>query len=101
MTIVKIPFQSDMKLEMLNGTKTATSRPSKMGEIGDYFVVGGAGFQLTNVSKKPLGEICLNHYKEEGCKSSQHFIDVWSRIHYNKGFIPTWVVFFHEFRRVG
>ncbi len=99
--LVKIPFQTDMRLAVRNGTKTATSRPYKMADVGDCFQIGEIYYQITNVTKMTLGEICLDHYNEEGCKSTQHFIEVWNRIHYNKGFIPTQIVFFHEFRKIG
>ena len=98
--LVYIPFRQDMLKQIKQGAKTATSRPKQTAQIGDYFQVGDSYYKIVNITKKPLGAICLNHYKEEGCQSPQHFIDVWSMIHPIKGFDPTWMVYFHEFRKV-
>ena len=87
MSLIQLPFMPFFEGPMLAGIKTCTSRTSRKGSPGDRFSVFGATFELLDVSLVPLSDVA-NMWKEEGCRSREHFIDVWCCIHPKKGFQP-------------
>ncbi len=95
----RIPFNRWSQERLLRESKTATSRTSQYGNIGDTFRVGDKTFEFTDISKKKLGDIAQNHYLEEGAKSPEEFIEVWNSLH-PKGFDPDQIVDFHKFREL-
>ncbi|MCG2737746.1 MAG: hypothetical protein L6282_15285 [Candidatus Methanoperedenaceae archaeon] len=95
----RIPFNEWSQERLLLGSKTATSRTSQYGKIGDTFQAGDKTFELTDVSRKSLEDIAQNHYLDEGAKSPEEFIRVWNSLH-PKGFDPKQVVYFHKFKEL-
>jgi len=100
MVEVKIPFKERFREVLLDGTKTWTSRTRRMGKMGDTFDAFGATFEIERVERRTLGNIRYHHWKEEGCKSSTDFFEVWEQIHPRKGYIPSQLVWVHIFKRV-
>lgn len=84
---------------MLDDVKTWTSRTKWYGKVGDTFDIFGHTFEVVNRFKMPLSIVAL-HWKEEGCKDSTDFWEVWKQIHPRKGFVPDQRVFVHVFRRI-
>lgn len=97
---VKIPFRDGFKDVMLNGTKTMTCRSKAYGKAEDTFEAFGTKFVIIEVKKMKLGIVAFDHYKDEGCKSSDEFIEIWNEIHPWKGFQAETMVFAHRFERV-
>jgi len=97
---VNIPFRDDMKLAVLNGKKTCTSRNKRYGCIGDQFEIGERKFVLTCVSHANLDYVAHDRYRQEGFESPAQFIGVWNQIHPRKGYAPEQVVWLHEFKEV-
>jgi hypothetical protein len=83
---------------MIGGRKVMTCRTKRMGSPGDTFVVFGYEFLLTHVFRIPLEYVAKDCYEQEGCLSSEHFQDVWRRIHPKAGFDPAQTVWAHCFR---
>ena len=99
---VKIPFKPRFKEPMLDGTKTWTSRTRRYGHKGDTFDAFGATFEIVEEPEKcTLRDIMYNHWKEEGCKSTTDFFEVWEEIHPRKGFVPSQLVWAHIFGKCG
>src|SRR4030066_1790424 len=71
-----VPFNDWSQERLLLGSKTATSRTKKYGNIGDTFQAGDKSFELTEISRKNLWEISQNYYLDEGAKSPEEFIEV-------------------------
>ncbi len=94
-----VPFNDWSQERLLLGSKTATSRTSQYGSIGDTFQAGDKSFELTDISRKNLWDISQNYYLDEGAKSPEEFIEVWNSLH-PKGFDPEQVVYFHKFREL-
>ena len=97
---ITMPFLPEWGFAMLSGKKTATSRPKKYGEPGDWFRAFGEKFVLFDVYPIDLQSVATNHYYEEGCDSEQAFKDVWNRIHYRKRYTVNQIVYFHRFKLV-
>jgi hypothetical protein len=47
-----------------------------------------------------LGYVAFDHYKDESCKSSDEFIEIWNEIHPWKRFQTETMVFAHRFEKV-
>lgn len=96
---ISIPFKPDFKEPMLAGVKVCTARSKKMGEPGDHFEAFGVTFELLAVTDMDLYEVSLL-WKEEGCRSREHFIEVWNGIHPRVGYSDYQRVYLHRFKRV-
>ena len=68
---ITIPFKREMKKAVLEGRKFCTSRRIIYGEIGDYFILEGRKFVLTDVIKMNMGKIVKNFWNAEGFNSSE------------------------------
>lgn len=97
--MVKMPFLDRFEDPLRAGTKTLTSRTRKMGNPGDTFPAFGMTFLIEIVAEWPLSKVA-DYWRDEGCTSRQDFIDLWSKIHYRKKFVPGQVVFVHRFRNI-
>ena len=97
---VRIPFLPRFRLPMLNGIKTCTARPYKMGNRGDFISLFGAIFDIITVEKLTLLDVRDNYWKEEGLSSPREFEEVWNELHPYKGFVPDQEVFVHWFVRI-
>lgn len=100
MKLILVPMRPNNTKQCLAGNKTATTRTFKLGDVGDCFQLGGGHFQITNVTMITLGEVATKHYKDEGFSSTQEFINEWKQIHPIKGYVHSWLVCYHEFRRL-
>lgn len=97
---IDLPFRPRFKEPLLTGHKTMTCRTEKQGAVGDYFVIFGATFELTHVMRMRLGYVGNDCFAQEGCRSVQDFMEVWTSIHPTKGFDEDHIVWAHCFRRV-
>ena len=97
--LVFIPMRPNNVKSILAGKKTATSRTKIFGWPGDYFMIKDSYYQITRLNKKTLGEIAMNHFKDEGFNSTEEFIAEWEQIHPYKGFDASWEVYYHEFEK--
>lgn len=95
-----VRFIERFRMPLMERKKTATTRPFKIGEVGDYFTAFGMRFQLTLVEKKRLMEIASVHYGKEGVESTEEFIAIWKKIHRRRGYNAQDVRWYHEFNRV-
>lgn len=96
---VRIPFRPYFKEPLLNDIKVFTARPYPMGAKGDTFTAFGAQFEIDYVKLVNLEEVS-ELWKEEGCTSIEHFIEIWNNIHPKSGYNPKKRVYLHHFRRV-
>ena len=97
--LIRIPFRSCFRDLLLSGEKTCTARTGRMGEPGDVFEAFDAKFELLSVQQVYLHEVA-SRWKEEGCMSREHFIEVWKSIHPRAGYRPYQLVQLHTFRRI-
>ena len=67
---------------------------------GDTFEAFGRIFLLKSVEEVFLMTVA-NMWKEEGCRSREHFIEVRESIHPKAGFDLEQIVWLHEFELVG
>lgn len=104
---IKIPFNEWSKRKLILGTKIATSRNKRYGEIGDTFKVVFKDFnredreyQLTAILPLMLSHVGIFLYKIEGAESSKEFHDVWCDIHKRAGWTPEKIVYVHMFEEL-
>lgn len=100
MTRVGIPFNEWSLERLLDGRKTATSRNKKYGKAGDVFIIRKKVFKLISIEKMKLIIIAKFHYKEEGAKYPEEFIEIWKQIHPKRGWEPDKRVWFHKFEQI-
>lgn len=79
--------------------KIYTSRSKRMGVPGDRFKAFGRLFELVTVEDVDLYSVSLL-WKEEGCASREHFIEVWNEIHPIKRYSDSQRTYLHRFREV-
>ncbi len=96
---IKIPFKPYFKEPLLSGQKVYTSRSKPMGKPGDTFEAFGAEFELISVKDEDLYTVSLL-WKEEGCTSREHFIQVWNEIHPVRGYHDYDRTYLHRFKKV-
>jgi hypothetical protein len=70
-----------------------------MGAGGDRFLVFDQWFDLKIVTEVPLHYVA-DLWRQEGCTSRAHFIEVWESIHPGRGYQPEQIVFLHWFKLV-
>jgi hypothetical protein len=99
MNIVQIPFKAAFKEVLLSDQKVCTARTKRMGAAGDRFQAFGSWFALRSVEDVALWEVALL-WKEEGCTSQEHFIEIWKSIHPKTGYSEAQRVYLHRFQRV-
>ena len=97
-TLITIPFSDRFSGRLLDGTKTMTARNTRYGNPGDSFYAFGARFVLTKVERAELG-VAKANWKDEGCDSPEHFVQVWKELHPRRPFDPTHRVWLHHFER--
>ena len=95
--MIKIPFKPYFEQPMLEGVKQYTSRSKRMGNPGDRFLAFGKEFALLSVEDVDLYTVSLL-WKEEGCRSREHFIEVWNEIHPRVGYSDMQRVYLHHFK---
>ena len=99
MTIVKIPFRPAFREPLLSGVKRCTARTKRMGAGGDRFLAFDQWFDLKIVTEAPLHYVA-DLWRQEGCTSREHFIEVWESMHPSRGYQPEQIVFLHWFKLV-
>lgn len=97
---VDIPFMPEFKDRLLSGRKTVTSRTKPMGKEGDHFERFGATFKIMQVFKATLNQVCILGYHPEGFNKPEEFVEIWDRIHPNKGYCPEQEIWVHYFRKL-
>lgn len=118
-----VPFQAEFYPKLRSGEKTATTRPSAIGKVGEKFLVLAlidgwalgydrllAGmtvedtkdmvFEITAREKVSLADVALHHFREEGVDSPEAFVKIWERLHPYVRFQAAEMKIFHRFRRV-
>ena len=95
---IKIPFNAWSMERLALGTKRATSRTKKYGNIGDTFTADGMKFELDLIIKVPQWFVAEVLYRSEGAITTAEFIDVWTSIHKLKGYSPFDEVWYHHFK---
>lgn len=100
MSEIKIPFNDWSKARLRKGTKIATSRNKRYGNIDDNFTVDDMQFVIVDVFKTPLYDVAYRLYKQEGATSPEEFIEVWNEIHPIKKYQSEQRVYFHQFRKI-
>lgn len=98
MSDITIPFKPMFRAALVNGTKQYTARSKRMGQEGDQFLAFGQRFTLLSVKDVDLYEVSLL-WKEEGCTSREHFIEVWNSIHPSKKYSDYQRVYLHHFEK--
>ena len=96
-TEVHIPFEFDMRVLVLNGKKTCTTRTKRYGKRGDTFRVGDEIFVLTEVKRMPLEKIVNTLYKEEGFSNPEAFKEYLAKL--DIPLEPTTVLWVHRFKK--
>lgn len=97
---IEIPFQGYWREAMLEGRKTATTRPTPYGQTGDTFAAFGMIFRIKTVALIRLGVVAQYHYDQEGCTNSEEFKAIWRRLHPRVGFTENREVWMHTFEMV-
>jgi hypothetical protein len=101
---IGIAFRDDMRQAILEGRKCCTSRHTKKGSPGDFFILGKPYeqriFRLTRVSKLTLDFVAHVCYRDEGTASPAEFIALWEELYPGRGFEPNLVVYTHFFEEV-
>lgn len=98
MKAIEIPFTNFMKVKILQGNKTATSRNRKYGEEGDVFIISHRKFELVSVHQVKLVNVSRYYYLKEGFDTPEEFVAYWKDLH--KGFNRVEFVWFHQFREI-
>lgn len=99
MSEIILPFKPYFREPLLNGTKIFTARTKRMGKYTDTFQAFGQTFTLVDITEMPLENVA-DFWESEGCKSREHFIEVWCEIHPIKGYDPKQMVYLHQFMKV-
>ena len=98
MTEIHISFAEDVGDLVDRGVKTATTRKSKKGDVGDVFEYRGKTYEITDVEETELLRV-LERYREEGYRGYCDFYEALVRFYPEIKHCdhPLW---FHRFRRV-
>ncbi len=94
---IRVPFKAFFRQPLLDGRKTKTARTKRLGEPGDFFTAFGQKFILVRVKDLALFEVKAQ-WREEGCRSEEHFIEVWNSIHPVRKYSDYQRVYLHCFR---
>jgi hypothetical protein len=97
--MINLPFRPENRKACRDGKKVATSRTTRFGEPGDFFLVGDAYFELVAVIWIELGMVASDYYSQEGFETPEAFINEWCSIHPRLRFKPKYHVWFHVFKR--
>jgi len=83
---VEIKFDARFKAPLQKGTKVATIRTERKGEVGDTFEAFGKAYKFTNVFECHLKTIEAFLYPRCGFKTSDDFVSFWKKLYgkYNK-----------------
>ena len=93
---IRLPFQLHFREALLSGVKCYTARKKRMGVPRDRFIAFGRQFELLSIEDVDLYTVSLL-WKEEGCTSREHFIEVWQSIHPRIGYSDSQRVYLHHF----
>ena len=86
MSKIEIKFNDRFKAPLKKGTKVATIRTEKKGNVGDTFEAFGKTYQFTNVFECHLKTIEAFLYPRCGFKTADDFVTFWTELYgsYNK-----------------
>ncbi len=100
MSTIMIPFLPEFHERILAHSKTMTCRSTRMGHVGDRFMVGSHQYELTYVFRVVLAYVVSDAYVQEGCESSGELIRIWEKIHPKAGYEPDRIVWAHCWKAV-
>lgn len=94
---VEIKFDPIFKAKFEDGTKVATIRTEKKGNVGDTFEAFGKAYKFTNVFECHLKSIEAFLYPRVGFDTPADFISFWMKLYgkYNQD-IKGWMHYFEE-----
>ena len=97
----ELPFLPRFHGAIRRREKTMTCRSTRKGKKGDRFTVPGSNPPIRGVLTCdpfpiPLGDVALNHWKEEGLSHPGEFIAVWNQLH-PSGYDPEKIQYAHQF----
>jgi len=95
---IEIKFDERFKAPLKKGTKVATIRTERKGEVGDTFDAFGKAYKFTNVFECHLKMIEAFLYPRCGFKTSDDFVKFWTEL-YGK-YSPDEKAFMHYFEEV-
>jgi len=106
--VVTIEFNEWSKMRLLYGSKRATSRRRRKGQVGDVFIVSfdkgldndcpfSKTYKIKHIEHVSLGFVADHFYAMEGAMTPGEFIDVWNQIHPRKTFEKNQKVYLHVF----
>ena len=78
---IDLKFNPRGEYGIKEGLKTATTRRTKHGEAGDYFMVGKHVHRLEEIKAMKLKDIAAMYYFREGYKKPAHFLMAIDRIY--------------------
>jgi hypothetical protein len=96
-----LPFRPEFEDAIRSGRKTVTTRTRRYGKPGDILDTPFGPVRLGRVERTLLAGVVPALYHEEGFDSPQEFIEMWTRLHPRKGFVPEQWVWVHEFEFLG
>lgn len=101
---INVKFRSKSRHQLELRIKTCTTRPRKLGEVGDHFFVtlstGTKRYELTKVIKVPLSTVYYYYYKQEGYNTKEEFGKMWITLHPFRGLDMKWQVWLHIFEEI-
>lgn len=82
LTLIEPPrFSRAMRLAILEGRKTCTTRSEKKGEVGDKWPLEHMILEYTKIEENVLAYVAENLFREEGFSSPDEFRETWCRLH--------------------
>lgn len=74
MNKIELKFNDKMKELVISGKKTCTTRRTKHGEVGDYFVIDDEhAYVITEITEGTLYDISNMYYSKEGFENPDDF----------------------------
>jgi len=86
--MIELVFDDRYRDSLLNGSKTATIRGRKKGDVGDVFEAFGATFKIVGIICCPV-DIAKSIWKYDGFNSEKDFLDTIKKYYPEKGAV--WV----------
>ncbi len=94
-----VTMKADVE-KVLKDEKTATRRNGRYADVGEIMVLNGHSFRVDQVYHQSLGELTDAHAKQEGYDSLETYKQSILSYHPGMPWLPTMMVWVHEFSRV-
>jgi len=95
---VEIKFDARFKAPLKKGTKVATIRTERKGDVGDTFEAFGKIYKFTNIFECHLKTIEAFLYPRCGFKDADEFVQFWMELYGN--YSPKEKGYMHYFEEV-